>query len=46
MRLNHIGLLVSDLDRARNFYTNILGFKEIERPEFLIPGVWYSLGSL
>lgn len=45
MRLNHIGLTVTDLDRAKHVYSNILAFKEIERPVFLIPGLWYCVGS-
>lgn len=26
LELNHIGLMVKDIDRSMNFYTNILGF--------------------
>lgn len=43
--LSHIGLLVTDLGKAREFYGNILGLHEIERPPFLIKGLWYDLGA-
>ena len=29
--VHHIGVNVSDLDRAESFYTNVLGFKVIDR---------------
>jgi glyoxylase I family protein len=44
-KLNHIGLLISDLEKARFFYGNILGLVEVERPQFLINGLWYDLGA-
>ena len=44
-KLNHIALLITDLEKARQFYGKILGFQEIERPKFLTKGLWYSLGS-
>jgi glyoxylase I family protein len=27
--VNHVGLTVSDLDRAREFYTDVLGFQQV-----------------
>lgn len=44
-QLNHIGLIVSDLEKARHFYGDILGLHEVQRPDFLIKGIWYDLGS-
>jgi glyoxylase I family protein len=44
-KLNHVGLLISDLEKARFFYGDILGLIEIERPPFLIKGIWYDLGT-
>lgn len=34
--------------KAREFYTDILGFKEMEKPQSLKPngGLWYDLGSV
>ena len=45
VKLSHIVLLVKNLDKARNFYGNILGFQEIDRPPFSIKGIWYNLGE-
>lgn len=44
-RLLHAAVLVTDLDRARHFYTDILGLKEKPRPNFDFPGAWYDLGD-
>lgn len=44
-KLSHIALLVRNLEKARDFYGNILGFQEIDRPPFSIKGIWYSLGD-
>jgi len=38
-----VSVCVSDLDRARAFYGGPLGLKEIARPAFKFPGVWYAL---
>lgn len=45
-QVNHIGLLISDLVKARHFYGNILGLREVSRPDFFIKGIWYDLGAL
>ena len=42
--LLHATLLVADLDRARNFYENLLGLVlDSQRPEMSFPGVWYAI---
>ncbi len=41
----HTSLLVSDLDRAKDFYGGILGLKGKTRPNFDFPGAWYDLGD-
>ena len=44
--LHHVGLLVSDLARARHFYESVLGLDLFpHRPELPYPGAWYELGS-
>jgi glyoxylase I family protein len=43
--LHHVSLTVTQIDRARDFYSNILGLKEIERPDFGFPGAWYEVGQ-
>ena len=40
----HVALLVSDLDRAEQFYGEILGLRKVER-SLKFPGVWYQIGS-
>jgi catechol 2,3-dioxygenase-like lactoylglutathione lyase family enzyme len=43
--LHHVSISVSDLARARHFYGDVLGLREIARPAFDFPGVWYALGD-
>ena len=40
---HHAGFLVTDVDRAADFYENILGLQNLERPDFGFPGRWYDL---
>jgi catechol 2,3-dioxygenase-like lactoylglutathione lyase family enzyme len=44
-RIHHVSLPVSDLDRSRRFYTEVLGLREIARPPFDFPGAWFQVGS-
>ena len=43
--LHHVSLSVTDLDRARGFYRDVLGLREIARPAFDFPGAWFDLGN-
>jgi catechol 2,3-dioxygenase-like lactoylglutathione lyase family enzyme len=43
--IHHVSLPVSDLERAKRFYTEILGLREIPRPAFSFPGAWLQLGD-
>lgn len=43
--LSHVSVTVTDVTKARDFYTGVLGFREIPRPAFDFPGIWYSLGG-
>src|SRR5215475_11767676 len=43
--LNHVSITVTDVAKAREFYSNVLGLSEIPRPAFDFPGIWYSLGN-
>lgn len=44
--IEHVAIIVTDLDRARDFYGRVLGLREVPRPEsFDFPGTWYQLGS-
>lgn len=40
----HTAILVSDLERAKDFYSGILGLKKVERV-LKFPGVWYQIGE-
>ena len=43
--LSHVSITVTDIAKAREFYTGQLGLQEIPRPAFDFPGIWYSLGG-
>jgi catechol 2,3-dioxygenase-like lactoylglutathione lyase family enzyme len=44
--LNHVSLVVSDLDRSRHFYRDILGMDEVPRaPAAMYDIAWMSKGS-
>ncbi|MCY0869295.1 MAG: VOC family protein [Firmicutes bacterium] len=45
-RIHHVSLAVRDLQRARAFYTGMLGLQEIDRPAFDTNGIWYRVGEL
>ncbi|ACB53394.1 hypothetical protein cce_4046 [Crocosphaera subtropica ATCC 51142] len=40
----HTAIVVSDLEKAEQFYGNILGLKKVDRP-LKYPGVWYQVGD-
>ena len=40
----HTAILVTDLEKAENFYGTILGLSKIER-SLKYPGVWYQVGN-
>jgi len=44
-QLTHVSVTVTDVAKAREFYSDTLGFEEIPRPAFNFPGIWYRLGG-
>ncbi|KHE67370.1 VOC family protein [Halobacillus sp. BBL2006] len=44
--IHHVSLQVTDLERSKKFYGEVLGFQESNaRPEFGFPGAWYQIGE-
>ena len=44
--IHHVSLLVTDIERAKRFYGEVLGFEESsKRPDFGFPGAWYQVGE-
>jgi glyoxylase I family protein len=43
--LHHTALCVTDLERSKRFYDEVLGLQEIDRPAFPFGGAWYGLGD-
>jgi len=42
---HHTQVTVADLDRSRAFYRDVIGLKELIRPQFPFPGAWFQLAS-
>lgn len=43
--LNHLGIATASVDRSKAFYRDVLGFREVERPNFNFAGSWlYNYG--
>jgi catechol 2,3-dioxygenase-like lactoylglutathione lyase family enzyme len=46
MRIQHVGLVVSDLERSRRFYREALDLEEVPRPaNFMFSGAWFRFGE-
>jgi catechol 2,3-dioxygenase-like lactoylglutathione lyase family enzyme len=43
--IHHVSVPVSDLERSRGFYRDVLGLGEIDRPPFDFPGAWFAVGD-
>ena len=44
--IDHVSVLITDLARARRFYGEILGLREIPKPRtFTFSVLWYDLGT-
>ena len=46
MQIQHVGLVVADLERSRRFYVEALGLEEVPRPpNFTFDGAWFRFGG-
>jgi len=43
---SHVAICVRDVEVARRFYCDVLGFAELPRPDFGFPGAWLQVGNL
>jgi catechol 2,3-dioxygenase-like lactoylglutathione lyase family enzyme len=43
--IDHITIVVKDLEASASFYTEVLGMREVERPRFGFPGRWFQAGT-
>jgi glyoxylase I family protein len=43
---HHAAIRVTDVERARHFYVDVLGFKQLPRPDVPSPGHWLALGDV
>jgi len=43
--LNHAAFRVTNVEKARDFYENVIGLKQIPRPQMGIGGAWYGVGA-
>jgi len=45
--VNHVGRKTKRLEESRKFYREVLGFREVSRPNFDFPGAWlYNYGIM
>ncbi len=43
--LHHVSVCVTDLTRAKHFYGEVIGLRELPRPDLGFPGAWYAVGT-
>lgn len=43
--LDHVTLVVKDLEASRAFYCDLLGMQQVERPGFQFDGRWFQAGN-
>lgn len=46
LQFDHATLCVGDVEAAIEFYGQVLGLQQIERPDFGFPGAWFVAGSV
>ncbi len=43
--IDHVTLVVQDLERSRKFYVDLLGMEMLARPNFSFAGSWFRAGK-
>lgn len=43
---SHVAIVCTSLEESRKFYVDLLGFQELRRPDFGVPGMWLRVGDL
>jgi catechol 2,3-dioxygenase-like lactoylglutathione lyase family enzyme len=43
--IDHVTLVVRDVEASRKFYVGLLGMEEVPRPAFTFGGAWFQAGS-
>lgn len=43
--IDHVTLVVRDVEASRRFYVGLLGMEEVPRPAFSFGGAWFRAGS-
>src|SRR5262245_46959307 len=43
--LNHVTIVVKDLEASRRFYVDVLGMRQVPRPAFSFDGLWFQAGK-
>jgi glyoxylase I family protein len=46
-QIDHVSVIITDVERSRRFYGGLLGLKEIPKPStFDFVAIWYDLGNM
>jgi len=43
--IDHVTLIVRNLENSGEFFRNVLGMQQVERPEFSFDGSWFQAGT-
>lgn len=43
--IDHVTIVVKDLEKSTRFYTEVLGMRQVDRPAFGFPGAWFQAGT-
>jgi catechol 2,3-dioxygenase-like lactoylglutathione lyase family enzyme len=44
-QIDHVTLVVKDLETSRQFYADVLGMQQVARPNFPFAGLWFQAGT-